>query len=91
MEFISRKTAKFWLSKVVLRTSNQNEMHQFRALEKTNLKLLNPRSRLLFSETTLNIYIYIYIYSCVLSLFLPKFKCISTELYKIYISLGSLT
>ena len=72
MEFISRKTAKFWLSKVVLRTSNQNELHLFRVLEKTSLKLLNARSHLLFCETSLNnnllpnftnIYIYIYIYT----------------------------
>ena len=54
MEFISRKTAKFWMSKVVLRTSNQNELHLFRVLEKTSLKLLNARSHLLFCETSLN-------------------------------------
>ena len=62
MEFISRMTAKLRLSKVLLRTYNQNDKLLFRVLEETSLKLLNAKTHLLFCETSQYIYIYIYIY-----------------------------
>ena len=44
-----------------------NNLHLYRVLERTSLKLLNARSHLLFNETCSNIYI------CILN---PKKNCI---------------
>ena len=46
-----------WLSKVILRTSTATNLHLYRILERTSLKLISARSHLLFNETCYNIYI----------------------------------
>ena len=56
-----------WLSRCMLRVTNEEIKLKFRQLEKYKLKNLKAKSHLVFNETCLNnnllpVYIYIYIY-----------------------------
>ena len=51
-----------WLSKVVLKTSDREQLSATRTLERLSIKLVNARSHLLYSKTRSNVFIYIYIY-----------------------------
>ena len=48
-----------WLSRCILRVTNEEIKLKFRQLEKYKLKNLKAKSYLVFNETCLNIYIYI--------------------------------
>ena len=50
-----------WLSRCILRVTNEEIKLKFRQLEKYKLKNLKAKSHLFFNETCLNIYIYIYL------------------------------
>ena len=60
-----------WLSRCILRVTNEEIKLKFRQLEKCKLKNLKAKSHLVFNETCRKMYIciYIYIYNIIIQIY----------------------